>query len=77
MKKVQLGVIEFHSERLNPGLVKRFYAVTDDLRESGSIVDVWLMDIASVLKEFGYQMEIYSTAEPAPSTVQGAENKAP
>jgi hypothetical protein len=56
---VKLGVIEFHSERDNPGLIDRFYAVTDDLREAGCIVDLWLMDIASVLEEFGYDMRIY------------------
>jgi hypothetical protein len=72
VRRVELGVIEFHSERLNPGLVERFYAVTEDLRDSGSIVDVWLMDIATVLAEFGYRMEIYSTAEPGPSTLMSA-----
>lgn len=55
---VKLGVVEFHSDRLNPGLIERFYAVTDDLRGSGSIVDLWLMDIAAVLNEFGYDMKI-------------------
>lgn len=69
-RKVKLGVIEFHSPRLNPGLIERFYAVVDDLRESGSIVDVWLMDIAKVLSEFGYEMTIASKATPASSTVQ-------
>lgn len=57
--RVELGVIEFHSERKNPGLIERFYAVADDLKASGSIVDLWLMDIATVLKEFGYDMQIY------------------
>ena len=61
--KVQLGVIEFHSERSNPGLIKRFYEVTDDLRRSGSIVDVWLMDIAEVLREHGYLLEIRRSQE--------------
>jgi hypothetical protein len=56
---VKLGVIEFHSERTNSGLTERFYAVVDDLRKSGSIVDVWLMDIAAVLREFGYDMRVY------------------
>ena len=52
-------IIPSVSERVNPGLIKRFYAVVNDLRESGSIVDLWLMDIATVLKEFGYEMKIY------------------
>jgi hypothetical protein len=60
---VQLGVIEFHSNSLNPGLIERFYRVVDDLRQAGCIVDLWLMDIAAVLKEFGYDMEI-STLRP-------------
>ena len=71
-RKVNLGVIEFHSPRLNPGLIERFYAVVEDLRASGSIVDIWLMDIATVLREFGYEMTIVSTTKPAPSTVQSA-----
>lgn len=62
-RRVQLGVIEFHSESLNPGLIDRFYAVRDDLTEASCIVDLWLMDIATVLKEFGYDMRIYRTAE--------------
>ena len=60
-RKVKLGVIEFHSESYNPGLVKRFFEVTEDLRDSASIVDLWLMDIQSVLKEFGYDMTITTT----------------
>jgi len=64
-REVKLGVIEFHSPRVNPGLIDRFYAVTRDLTESGSIVDVWLMDIATVLGEFGYTMRI-TTAKPLP-----------
>jgi hypothetical protein len=57
--EVELGVIEFHSERLNPGLIERFHAVTTDLKDSASIVDLWLMDIAAVLKEFGYEMRVF------------------
>lgn len=53
-RQVKLGVVEFH----RPGLAERFYSVVDDLRESGSTVDVWLMDIATVLREFGYTMTI-------------------
>jgi hypothetical protein len=63
---VQLGVIEFHSERVNPGLIKRFYEVRDDLTAAGCIVDLWLMDIATVLKEFGYTMTI-TTDKPLPT----------
>jgi hypothetical protein len=57
--EVELGVVEFHSESLNPGLVDRFHYVIDDLSDSSSIVDVWLMDIASVLAEFDYEMKVY------------------
>lgn len=64
-RKIKLGVIEFNSESANPGLTKRFFDVTQDLRDSASIVDLWLMDIASVLKEFGYDMVI-STSKPRP-----------
>lgn len=60
-RKVELGVIEFHSSSFNPGLIDRFYAVVKDLRDSGSIVDLWLLDIAAVLKEFGYAMTITTT----------------
>jgi hypothetical protein len=60
-RTVKLGVIEFHSERFNPGLIDRFFAVTKDLRDSASIVDVWLMDIATVLLAFGYEMTITTT----------------
>lgn len=58
-RHVHLGVIEFHSDKANPGLTARFYEVVKDLRDSGSIVDLWLMDIATVLAEFGYEMKIY------------------
>lgn len=58
-RKVELGVIEFHSQSANPGLTTRFYEVVKDLRDSASIVDLWLMDIATVLGEFGYEMGIY------------------
>src|SRR5690606_29475413 len=52
---IKLGVIAFHPMA---ALRERFYAVVGDLQESGSIVDVWLMDIAAVLLEHGYVMEI-------------------
>lgn len=64
-RTVQLGVIEFHSDRANPGLRQRFHAVTEDLRAAGCIVDLWLMDIATVLSEFGYEMTI-TTEKPLP-----------
>ena len=64
-RRVRLGVIEFHSERVNPGLIQRFRDVTEDLRDAGCIVDLWLFDIEAVLREFGYEMEIYTT-KPAP-----------
>ena len=64
-REVQLGVIEFHSERVNPGLIKRFYAIRDDLTAAGCIVDLWLMDIATVLGEFGYEMKVL-TNKPLP-----------
>lgn len=65
IRTVQLGVIEFHSERANPGLTKRFFDVVKDLRDSGSIVDLWLMDIATVLREHGYTMTV-TTDKPTP-----------
>lgn len=57
-RTADLGVIEFQSDRVNPGLAYRFYDVVNDLHAAGSIVDLWLMDIATVLKEFGYEMTI-------------------
>lgn len=65
-RTVKLGVIEFHSPSFNPGLMERFYAVTKDLTAAGCIVDLWLMDIATVLSEFGYTMTI-ATDRPAPT----------
>ncbi|HEX8030304.1 MAG TPA: hypothetical protein VF491_17640 [Vicinamibacterales bacterium] len=55
VRTVKLGVIEFHPQT---PLRQRFYHVVDDLRAAGCIVDLWLMDIASVLKEFGYTMTV-------------------
>ena len=63
---VELGVIEFHSERVNPGLIKRFYAVRDDLTAASCIVDLWLMDIATVLSEYGYTLTV-TTDKPRPA----------
>lgn len=68
LRVVDLGVIEFHSDRVNPGLIARFYHVVNDLLESGSIVDLWLMDIATVLGEFGYTMEV-TTTKPKPTPI--------
>lgn len=61
MKK--LSVIEFHEI---PALRERFYAVVDDLRAGGSIVDIWIHDIARVLDEHGYQLTV-RTRKPLPS----------
>lgn len=54
--RVELGVIELHPK---PALRDDFYRVADDLRRAGCIVDVWLMDIQTVLKRHGYRMEVY------------------
>lgn len=54
---IELGVIEFHTPK-NSTLQDKFYEVVEDLRLSGSIVDVWLMDIATTLKRHGYTMTI-------------------
>jgi hypothetical protein len=72
--RVELGVIEFHSEQLNPGLIDRFFAVRDDLTDSASIVDLWIMDIATVLGEFGYDMRVYRTPKKA-RQIQKARSK--
>jgi hypothetical protein len=74
-RKVQLGVIEFHSDSLNPGLRQRFFEVVLDL--SKAIVDVWLMDIAAVLKEYGYEMTVTSVMEPDNSTVMAPAPSTP
>jgi hypothetical protein len=68
-RTVQLGVIEFHSESANPGFQRRFFDVVKDLRDSASIADLWLMDIATVLREFGYEMVI-TTDKPEPWKVK-------
>lgn len=58
-RTVKLGVIEFHE---NPALRERFYDVVDDLQAASCIVDVWLMDIATVLSEYGYALTITTDA---------------
>jgi len=58
---IKYGVVHFHPQK---ELRERFYHVVNDLRDAACIVDFWLMDIASVLKEFGYEMTI--TKPPAP-----------
>ena len=68
-REVSLGVIEFHSERVNPGLIKRFYAVRDDLTAAGAIVDLWLMDLQTVLAEHGYRLRVF-TDKPLPGRCQ-------
>jgi len=73
---IKLGIIEFNSESYNPGLVKRFCDITKDLTDSASIVDIWLMDIASVLKEFGYEMKIWDvTDRPSPIEIYRANQR--
>lgn len=65
---IKLGVVHFHPQEK---LRERFYYVVNDLREAGCIVDLWLLDISSVLKEFGYEMTIRKaskTAAPAKET---------
>lgn len=57
-EQVQIGVIEFHTKK-NAELRDEFYEVVDDLRNAGSIVDVWLLDIGALLKKHGYTMRIY------------------
>lgn len=54
---IELGVVEFHTKQ-NSALRDDFYKVVDDLKASGSIVDVWLMDIATTLRKHGYIMTI-------------------
>lgn len=53
----QPGVITFHTPR-NKALIEDFYASVKDLREAACIVDLWLMDIHSVLNKHGYEMTI-------------------
>lgn len=55
----ELGVIQFHGQ---PELRDRFYHVVDDLRRASCIVDLWLMDLASVMREHGYDLTIRRTS---------------
>ena len=73
-REVKLGVIEFHSEQVNPGLIERFYEVRDDLVAAGAIVDLWLLDIQSVLAEHGYRMRVF-TDKPLPKPCYEIEDK--
>ena len=61
-RALKFGVIELHPQT---ALHERFYAVVDDLRAAGAIVDLWLMDIATVLREYGYTMTIRQRALPS------------
>jgi len=61
-ERVRLGVIEFHSVR-NPQLIEDFCAVTTDCKDASCIVDIWLMDIATVLRKHGYEMAIFKPAK--------------
>lgn len=58
-QQVKLGVVEFHPQ---DALREQFYLVVNDLRAAGCIVDLWLLDIAAVLKNHGYSMEVYRAA---------------
>lgn len=60
--RVEYGVVEFNCS-FNPGFSERFHQVVNDLRQSASTTDVWLMDIASTLAEFGYTMTITRSPE--------------
>lgn len=55
-REVKLGVIEFHPQ---PELREYFYRVVKDLTAAGCIVDLWLLDIQSVLKAHGYTMTVH------------------
>lgn len=74
-EQIKLGVIEFHTGR-NAELVRQFYQVTNDLKAAGCIVDLWLMDIATVLKRHGYSMEVYREAVGSVSPVGSVEETA-
>ncbi|MCJ2057311.1 hypothetical protein MKL09_12175 [Methylobacterium sp. J-048] len=54
----KLGLIKFHSQ---DDMRDRFYHVVNDLRAAGCIVDLWLMDLATVMGEHGYEMTIRRT----------------
>lgn len=59
----QPGVIEFHTPH-NKRLWTRFFATVRDLRASASIMDLWLMDLAGVLRDNGYEMTIRRAPTP-------------
>lgn len=62
IREVQLGVIEFHPIE---ALRKDFYMVTDDCKAAGQIVDVWLMDLQTILARHGYKLTV-TTEMPKP-----------
>lgn len=62
-RPIEFGRIELHTTK-NEKLVDEFYQVRDDLTAAGSIVDIWMWDIAAVLKKHGYSLEIYKDGEP-------------
>lgn len=64
--ELKLGVIELHTAK-NAELIKRFYQVRDDLTAAGCIVDLWVMDIATVLGEYGYSLRLFRKAQAAPA----------
>lgn len=59
-KPVELGRIEFHTPR-NEGLIEDFFKVIKG--DEGWIVDVFLMDIQTVLKRHGYDMQIFKVTK--------------
>lgn len=52
---VDLGTTEFQSQ---PEIRKRFFKVIADHREFGATPDQWFYDMAEMLKEFGYTLQI-------------------
>lgn len=68
-KPIQLGVIEFHTSQ-NKALIDDFYHTVNDLRDASCIVDLWLMDIAAVLKKHGYKLTVEKVADSTAATHQ-------
>lgn len=62
MKEIKLGVIELHTSK-NDGLIKDFYTTVKDLRDASCIVDLWMMDIKTILGRHGYRMQVFKLEE--------------
>jgi hypothetical protein len=60
LRKLEYGVIELHS---NEALRNDWYAMLEGTK--GFTVDVYVMDIAAVLKKHGYLMRVYKLPEAA------------